>query len=154
MLARTRERKRPDGPEAGGPLTEGWVRVPEQGDGMLDVAHRRERSDPSARRGIELQHHRGDDAERSLAADEKLLEIVPCIVLAETTQSVPHATISQNDFDAQCEIPRIAESQNRGAACVGRQIAADRAASFSGKRERKEEPGVGSGLLNCNERGA
>src|SRR5947207_10827468 len=135
MLARKRERKRADELKAGQPVSQGLLCVSEQGDGMVDIAHGRERSDRSARRGIELQHHRGDDAKRSLATDEKLLEVVPRIVLAETPQSIPHAAVGQNDFNAQYEIARIAKSQDGGAAGVGRQIAADRTACFSGKRE-------------------
>ena len=37
----------------------------------------------------ELQHRRGDDAERAFAADEQLLEVVAGIVLAQAAQPVP-----------------------------------------------------------------
>src|SRR5258705_13919702 len=101
MVARKRERKLADELEAGNPISQRLLRVAEQGDGMLDIPHGSERSHPDARSGVELQHDRGDDAQRSFSADEKLLEIEPRIDLAESTQSVPHPTVGQNDFDAQ-----------------------------------------------------
>ena len=83
-----------------------------------------------------------------------MLQIVACVVLAQTAQSVPNAAISQHDFDPQRQFAGVAEAKHRGPAGVGRKIATDRAASFGGKRQRKHEPRVGRGLLHGHERRA
>ncbi len=43
--------------------------------------------------GGELEHHAGDDAERALAADEKLLQIITHIVLAQCPHVAEQAAV-------------------------------------------------------------
>ena len=100
-------------------------------------ATRGERGGARARRREELQHRGGDDAERAFGADEELLQVVAGVVLAQAAQAVPDAAVGKHDLDAQRQLARVAEAQHRGAAGVGRQVAADRAAALGGERQRK-----------------
>ena len=104
---------------------------------LLDVVHAGERGHLRRRRREQLQHRRGDDAERALGADEQLLEIVAGVVLAQSAQAVPDAAVGEHDFEPQRQFARVAEAQHGGAAGVGRQVAADRAASLGAERQRE-----------------
>ena len=96
-----------------------------------------------ARRRKQLQHRGGDDAERAFGADEQLLQVVAGVVLAQAAQAVPDAAVGQHHLDAEHQLARVAVAQHRGAAGVGREIAADRAAALGGERQRKHHAGVG-----------
>ena len=52
------------------------------------------------------------------------------------------------------QLARVAVAQHRGAAGVGRQVAADRAAAFGRERQREREAGGGGGVLHRGERHA
>src|SRR5438270_425823 len=71
-------------------------------------------------------------------AEKQLLEIVAGVVLAQSAQAVPNASIGQHDLEAEHLFARGAVAQHIDAAGVGRQIAADLAAALRGKREGKE----------------
>jgi hypothetical protein len=109
-------------------------------------ARRETRWRPRRRQREELQHRGGDDAERAFRADEEVLEVVAGIVLAELAQAVPDAAIGEDDLEAEAELAGIAIGDHRRAAGIGREIAADRAGTFRGERER-EEPVRGLGRL-------
>ena len=114
------------------------LQPPEQGDGGGDVGDGHQRRRPRPRRREQLQHRRGDDAERALGADEQLLEVVAGVVLAQAAQAVPDAPVGQHDLEAEHELARVAEAQHRGAAGVGgrccrRSSQLPSAASDSGK---------------------
>ena len=51
------------------------------------IGDRHERGRPRARAGEKLQHRSGDDAQRAFGADEKLLEVVAGVVLAQASQA-------------------------------------------------------------------
>ena len=62
--------------------------MPYDANGRRIAAHLRRRK--------ELQHRRGDDAERALGADEQVLEVVAGVVLAQRGETVPHAPVGQH----------------------------------------------------------
>jgi hypothetical protein len=80
--------------------------------------------------GKELQHGRGDDAQRSLGADEQVLQVVAGVVLAQAAQAIPDLAARQHHFEAQRQFARVAVAQHLHAAGVGGQIAADLTASL------------------------
>ena len=58
----------------------------------------------AARLRKQPQHRRGDDAERSLGADEEVAEIVAGIVLAELAEPVPDLAGGEHDLDAEHQV--------------------------------------------------
>ena len=68
--------------------------------------------------------------ERSLRADEQVLEVVAGVVLAEFRERVDDPPIGEHDLDPDRQFPRVAEGEHRGAARVSGEIAADRAGAF------------------------
>ena len=65
-----------------------------------------------------------------------------------------HAPVGEHDFEPEHEIARHAIGQRAGAAGIGREIAADGAASFRAERQRKQAVDVGGGLLRLDEHDA
>ena len=57
-------------------------------------------------------------------------------------------------FQTQAQLARIAVAQHLGAACVGGQVAAHRAAAFAAHAQRVQPPGIGRGLLHLLQRAA
>ncbi len=110
------------------------------------------RADP--RIGKEPQRGGGDDAERSLGADEQALEVVAGIVLAQLAEGVDHPPVRQHRLDAGDEIAGIAVGDHSHPAGVGRDIAADGAGSLRAQRQRKEPVGGERGALSLRERHA
>ena len=95
----------------------------------------------------EFEDRRGDDAERPLGADEKVLEVVVGVVLAERPEAVPYLAGSEHHLDAEHQLARIAISEDRRAAGIGREIAADLAGTLRSERQRKEPVDrIGGGL--------
>ena len=140
--------------ECAQPLAEPLVQEGEQ-------FHRRRRAgerDPcrgaGARLRMQPQHRRGDDAERAFGAEEKLLEIVARVVLAQAAQSVPDAPVGQHHFEAQHLLARRAIAQHVYAARIGGEVAADLAAAFGGERERKQPSGLIGRPLHIGEHAA
>lgn len=91
------------------------------------IADRQPRRADVLRRRPQLEDGLRDDAQRSLGAHEKVLEVVARVVLLERTQSVPDVPVGQHDFEPQDEIAGIAIAEHLHAAGVGRQVAADHA---------------------------
>jgi hypothetical protein len=138
--------------EAGQPVTDRLAHRAEQGDRCRYVAEGDPRGRRRARAGEELEDRRGDDAQRAFAAQENLLQVVSGIVLAQPAQAVPYFAVGEHDFEAEHELTSIAVAQHRRAAGIGRQIAADRTASFGGERQREQHAGRRGRLLNAGQR--
>ena len=154
MLHRKCERDCAHQLEPGEPVAQRSLLPRQERHRVFHGRHRAQRGDARARRGKELQRRGGDDAERAFAANEKMLQVIARVVLAQAAQTVPDAAVGEHHFDAERQVARIPEAQHGGPAGVGRQIAADRAAAFGGQGQRKQEAGVGSGLLRSRQRDA
>ncbi len=87
------------------------------------------------------------DAERALGADEQLLQVVARVVLAQGRQLVEHAPVGQHDLEAEHERTHHAVAQDRRAAGIGRDDAAERRAALGAERHRQQAVhGGGRGL--------
>ena len=98
--------------------------------------------------GPDLQHRLGDDAERAFGADMEVAQIVAGIVLLERAQAVPYLALRRDHLDAQHKLAGVAVMQDLHAAGIGREVAADGAASFGGQRQRTQAVVLGGGLLD------
>ncbi len=72
----------------------------EEAHRVLDPCEGDKRGLDFARFREQLDRRRGDDAERALAADKQMLQVVARIVLAQAAQPVPDAAVGQHDLDA------------------------------------------------------
>ena len=129
----------------------GGARFGEESHRVLDLSEAEKRRLDFARLGEELDRGGGDDAKGALAADEKLLKVVAGVVLAKTPQPVPDLSVGQYDLETQGQLAGIAIAQHRDAAGVGREIAADLAASLRAEAQREQPVGLGGGLLQIGE---
>ncbi len=102
----------------------------------------------------QLQHRRGDDAERAFRADEQVAQIVAGIVLPERPQAVPDAAIGEHHFEPEHEAARIAIGEHLQPAGIGREIAADLRRAFRGDAQGEQPPGLLGGFLRGGERHA
>ena len=118
----------------------------EQLERGLRRRHADERGLDRARARHQPQHRRGDDAERALGADEQVPQVVAGIVLLELVEVVQHAAVGEHHFEAEHMRARDAVGERRGAAGIGREIAADGAAAFRRQQMRKEPVDGGGGL--------
>src|SRR5256885_17085008 len=98
--------------------------------------------------GKELQDRRRDYAERSFGTDEKLLQVIAGVVLAQAAQALPYLSGGQHDLEPQRELASIAVAQHRSAARIGGKIAADFATAFGRKAQREKAPPLFGGLLD------
>ena len=124
--------------------------APQQGeefDRLAGGRHRDPGGDVGARAGEELEHGRGNDAQRALGAYEKLLQVITGIVLAQAAQTVPDAPVRQHHFEPQHEVARVAIAQHVGAAGVGGEISPDLAAALGAEAQRKQALSFGCSLL-------
>ena len=96
---------------------------------------------------IELQGGGGDDAQRALGADEKILQVIAGVVLAQAGETVPDLALRGDHLQPQAQMARIAEAHHLCAAGVGAQIATDGATALSGQTQGKQIAFAGSGLL-------
>ena len=95
------------------------------------------------------EHRSGDDAERAFGADEQVFEIVAGVVLLELVEVVQHAAVGQHHFEAEHVRAGDAVGDRRGAAGIGREIAADGAAAFRRQQLRIQPVGRGCGLARA-----
>ena len=109
---------------------------------------------PRARVRKQFQRRRGDDPERALGADEEVLQVVAGIVLAQFGERFDDPPVGEHDLEPGREIAGIAVGEHRDAARVGREVAADRAGSLRGERQRKQAVGALRGGLSLRERHA
>ena len=110
----------------------------EQLEGCLRRGHADEGRLDRVRARHQAQHRGGDHAERSLGADEQVLEIVAGIVLLELVEVVQHASVGKHHFDAERMRARNAMGKRGGAAGIGREIAADGAGPLRRQQLRIE----------------
>ena len=80
----------------------------------------------------------GDDAERAFRADEQIAQVVARVVLAQRLETFEHAAVGQHDFESEHEVAHHAVAQDRGAAGVGRQVAAELARAFRAEAHREQ----------------
>ena len=102
---------------------------------LREVEERSERIEPGdrseqrrlVRRGRpQLQHGRGDDAERAFPTDEEVLEVVAGRVLHEGAASVPDRAVGEHRFDPHHVVSHVAVADDVVAAGVGCDTAAHR----------------------------
>ncbi len=140
--------------EGGEPVAAGVAQVAEQFHGALRVRH----FDPRGRRcggpRMQLQHGRGNDAQRALGADEKLLQVVAGVVLAQGAQPVPQAPVGQHRFQPEHLVARVAVAQHVDAARIGREVAADLAAAFGAERKGEQAVRLRRRALHVGEHAA
>ncbi len=91
------------------------------------------------RPGEELQHGACDNAERAFRTDEEMLQVIASIVLPQPGKAVPDRAIGQHHLEPEHEITRVAITQNRRAAGIGRDVPANGAGAFRAERERIEK---------------
>ena len=154
LLACERDALARDQLETGKPIAERLAQQAKQRDRCVDVGEGRQRGRGSARLRKELQHRRGDDAERAFAAEEELLDVVAGVVFAQALEAVPDTAVGEHDLQTENELACIAVTKHRGAAGVGRQVPADRAAALGREREGEQQSGIVRRLLDAGERHA
>ncbi len=125
---------------------------PHQRHGVAQRAAGGPRGDAGARLREQAQGRGGDDAERALAADEQVAQVVAGVVLAKAVQAAPELALRGHDLQPQAQLARVAEAQHLRAAGVGREIAADRARSLGGQAEREQQAGLRGGGLHLLQR--
>ncbi len=104
--------------------------------------------------GEEPQGHGSDDSERAFRADEQALDVIAGIVLAQLAQRVDDPPVGEDRFDARDEVARVAIGDDRQAAGVGRDVAADGGGPLRRERQRKQTIGRQRGGLRLGERHA
>ena len=92
----------------------------QQGYRPIGRLHPQPTGHPRFRQGIELEHGRGDDAERAFGADEQLFQVVAGIVLAQAAQAIEQLPVGQHDLQAQGQVARVAIAQHLHAPRIGR----------------------------------
>ena len=122
---------------------------PKQIDRGLHRRDRRPRGLDRLRPRHQPQHRRGDDAERAFRADEQVAQVVAGVVLLQLVEVVQDAAVGQHHLEAERMRARDAVGERRGAAGVGRKIAADGAASLRRQQLRIEPVDVGRGLAGA-----
>ena len=90
---------------------------------------------------IQFEHRRRDNAQRAFGADEQLAQRVARVVLAQAAQTFPDIALRRDHFQAQAQVARVSVPKYRSAAGIGRQVAADRAGAFGGKRQGIQHAG-------------
>ena len=102
----------------------------------------------------ELEHGGRHQPQRTLGADEQMLEVVASIVLAQAAQAVPDAAVGQHNLQTEHQIAHIAVAQHLHAAGVGGDVAADGGRSFRRQRQGEQAVGAGGRLLHLLQDGA
>ncbi len=107
-----------------------------------------------ARAREQLDHRGGDDAERAFGADEDMPQVVAGVVLLQLRQQVHDAAVGQHHLDPHHQVARDAVGDCAGAAGIGGEIAADRAAALRAKRKRKQPVDRRRGVLRFRQHDA
>jgi hypothetical protein len=143
-----RQRVTPHDLEAGQPAGQPRARQAQQRQRGVEAVAARQGGQRGRRLRAELQRGGGDHAQRALAADEQVAQVVAGVVLAQARQAVPDLALRRHDLQPQAQPACVAEAQHLGAAGVGRQVAADRAAALGRQAEREAQPVPGCRLLH------
>ena len=133
--------------ERGEPGAKCVLRAFEQLHRMMQRGYGGPRGHLRRRQREQLHRRRGDDAQRTFSANEKITQIVASVVLAQAAQAVPDLAIGGHHFEPETELARIAVAQHRHATGIGRQIAANRARAFRAQRQRKQPVGIARHVL-------
>ena len=131
-----------------------FARAAQQAQRRLGIADRDERHLHLARARAQLQHRGGDDAERPFAGQEQLAQRVAGVVLAQPAQAVPDRAVGQHHLEAEHLFASVAVAQHVGAAGVGREVAADLAATLGGEAQREQQAGGLGPRLDVGEHAA
>src|SRR6266853_5343764 len=135
MLEHEREAKIGEQLEAREALAASLQGSLEQCQSLLRTFQRHHGRGTRLRQRKEFQNRRCDYTERSLGTDEKLLQVITRVVLAQAAQTIPYLSRGQHDLEPEHELTGIAVAQHCGAARVGGKIAADFAAAFGCKAQ-------------------
>ena len=100
------------------------------------------------------QDEPGDDAERPLAADEELLEVVTGVVLDHPVERRDHGAVGEHGLEAQHHLAHHAVADHAIAAGIGRGIAADRRRTPRAEIEREHETFAFRRVVNLLQRSA
>ena len=92
----------------------------EQLDRRLWVGHGDEGGLDLARSRKQLQHRRGDDAQRPFPADEEMFQIIAGIILVQPSQAIPDSPVRHHRLDAEDQLAHIAVADGHGSARIGR----------------------------------
>ena len=120
----------------------------EESRNVLELVHRHQRALRAAGLRKQAQHRAGNDAQRTLRADEQLFHIVAGIVLHHPVHGGHDRAVCQYCFQPQHEVAHHAVTQNVDAAGIGRNIAADGATATCAEVERETQALLGDGLLH------
>ena len=124
------------------------------GEQLQNVVRRRRAGEggfPDPRPREKFKHGGRDDAQGALGADEQVLQVIARVVLAQGPEAVPNAPVGQHHFEPQHQVAGVAVAQHRDAAGVGRDVAADAAASLGGQAEGEQGAGVGGRRLHVGQ---
>ena len=124
------------------------IEAPQQLGQRIEIRQRREHRLLAARARDQAQFGARDDAERALAADEQLLEVVAGVVLEHAIERGEHRAVGEHGFDAEHEVAHHSVAQDAQAAGVGRDVAADGGAVARAEVER-ETPCRASSAARC-----
>ncbi len=124
------------------PRTQVLVRQAQQRHGVFHRRHGSPCCEARCGNGVELQGRGGNDAQRAFAPDKQIAQVVAGIVFSQAGEAVPDLALRGDDFNAQAQLARIAVAHDLRAACVGGQVAANRAAALGGQAEREEKTGL------------
>src|SRR5258706_13302153 len=106
MLEHEREAKIGEQLEARDPLTTGRQGPLEQCQGLFWTFQRHHGRRMRLRQRKEFQNRGCDYAERSFRTDEKLLQVIARVVLAQAAQAIPYLSRGQHDLEPQHELAR------------------------------------------------
>ena len=105
----------------------------------------------SAGSGNSFRARGGDDAERALGADEQGFHVVAGVVLAQALQARQHPAVGQHHFEAQHQVAHHAVAQDRRAAGIGREVAADLRGALRSQAQGEQALGIARGALRLGE---
>jgi len=102
------DRRARDQLEGAEPLAAAGLGLPKEGQRCRGVPDRHQRDGTGARQRVQLQHRRGDDAQRPLGAHEQLLDDVARVVLAQAAQPAVDAAIGGDRPHPENEVAHAA----------------------------------------------
>ena len=147
MPCHQRQRMPADHLEAGQRVARLAPRQAQQRHAGLERVAGRQRGAGGRRLRLQLHDRRGDHAQRALAADVEMAQVIAGVVLAQAGEPVPDLAGRRHHLQPQAELARVAVAQHLGAAGVGRQVAADGAAALRGQAQRQPQSFGLGGLL-------
>ena len=129
------------------------IEAPQQFGQRIEIGKRRQHRLLAARAGHQPKLRTRDDAERALAADEQLLQVVPRVVLEHPVERGQHGAIGEDSFDAEHQVAHHAVAQHAQAPGIGGDVPTHRGAVARTEVERKHHAAVFGGALHLTELG-